>query len=246
MHRPFAAEVVTKSSTAQHTFIKLLFSSPNAETSLHLYGAGAGGRGPAPCGGSRAGWRGPRTPARRAAPGPRPLHCAPAPAGAQTPPGDPGGGEEAGQRPGAAGRPRPHRPSEDSRTEATAPRSSCPFPRPPGRRPVSPPPGLCAAPLLPSRRAPPGRAGDPGSGEATCRERPGLGFLPSLASERPARGAGSRPAPPPARRGARNRGDLVPSPLSGAARAGADGGGRGSRSRPEGRLPSGHQGTPCG
>lgn len=28
MHRPFAAEVVTKSFTTQHTFIKLLFSFP--------------------------------------------------------------------------------------------------------------------------------------------------------------------------------------------------------------------------
>lgn len=45
MHRPFATEVVTKSSTTQHTFIKLLFAFfPNTETSLHLYGGGGGGQ----------------------------------------------------------------------------------------------------------------------------------------------------------------------------------------------------------
>lgn len=38
MHRPFATEVATKSSTTQRTFIQLLFSPfyPNTETSLHL------------------------------------------------------------------------------------------------------------------------------------------------------------------------------------------------------------------
>lgn len=42
MHRPFATEVATKSSTTQRTFIQLLFSPfyPNTETSLHLRGKG--------------------------------------------------------------------------------------------------------------------------------------------------------------------------------------------------------------